>query len=246
MDTHAQLSNPNVVALNDLEGLLVDTEFPKRLAFLEVFREFYGLEMTVPELAWTLGLQRQNVISGLTERFESKPLMPDIARDQSISIGEQILRRRDEIVKAHFDSGIELMPGAELLIETCALQNLASLVITSTAREVAMQMMRAAQIPDEFDAAVFGDTAGLLRGKPHPDPFLMGAARVGAAPECCIVLGDSSADIFAAREAKMSSIYVPDRRIIAPNPEAVQAATYVVEDLFQAAAIVQDEVRKRG
>ncbi|MDR1282959.1 MAG: HAD family phosphatase [Opitutaceae bacterium] len=46
------------------------------------------------------------------------------------------------------------------------------------------------------------------RGKPHPDPFLTAAARLGIAPERCLVFEDSPAGIAAARAAGMHCVVV--------------------------------------
>lgn len=239
MEAPVSANSSNFAALNDLEGCLVDTEYPKRLAFIEVAREFFGLELSVPEVAWTLGLRREDVVRGLTERYADTPFLSSASRDESISVGEQILRRRDEIVNVQFANGIELMPGAGQLLRAYADLNTPSLLITSTKEMVAMEMMRASGIADEFDACVFGDSPGLLRGKANPEPFLMGATRAKLIPANCWVVGDSPADVVGGKAAGMNTIYVPDRRIQVPNAETIELATATVCDLFEAADIVR-------
>ena len=39
------------------------------------------------------------------------------------------------------------------------------------------------------------------RGKPHPEPFLLGAQRLGVDPAHCVVLEDAPAGIAAGRAA---------------------------------------------
>jgi beta-phosphoglucomutase-like phosphatase (HAD superfamily) len=233
------VSNNDFAALNDLEGCLVDTEYPKRLAFIEVGREFFGIELSMGEVSWTLGLRREDVVQGLTDRFGDKTFLPEVTRDLSISVGEQILRRRDSIVNREFAKGIELMPGAPRLIDVYADLNATSGIVTSTKEKVAMEMLRAARIADEFDGGVFGDTRGLERGKPAPDPFLLGAKILRLNPEKCWAIGDSPVDVEAGTAAGMRTMYVPDRRIIAPNPRTVEMATVTVENLFEAADYFQ-------
>ena len=48
--------------------------------------------------------------------------------------------------------------------------------------------------------------ADVARGKPHPDPYLLGAERLGFAPEDCVVFEDADAGCIAAAEAGVGLI----------------------------------------
>jgi len=59
----------------------------------------------------------------------------------------------------------------------------------------------------KFDTLVCaGDYA---RSKPHPEPFLMAAERLGIEPEHCLVFEDTEMGIEAATAAGMASVRVP-------------------------------------
>jgi HAD superfamily hydrolase (TIGR01509 family) len=58
----------------------------------------------------------------------------------------------------------------------------------------------------EFDVIVSGDCCFL--GKPHPQPFLLAAERVGAKPVDCIVVEDAEAGILAGKAAGMKVVAV--------------------------------------
>lgn len=51
---------------------------------------------------------------------------------------------------------------------------------------------------------VCGDT--LPRAKPHPDPLLEAARRLGVAPSACLYVGDDERDILAGRAAGMFTV----------------------------------------
>ncbi len=60
---------------------------------------------------------------------------------------------------------------------------------------------------DCFDTLVCaGD---YTHGKPHPEPFLLAAERLGVAPAACLVFEDADPGIVAATAAGMASVKVP-------------------------------------
>ncbi|WP_200942156.1 HAD-IA family hydrolase [Angustibacter sp. Root456] len=46
------------------------------------------------------------------------------------------------------------------------------------------------------------------RGKPDPEPFLLGAERLGVDPELCLVVEDAPSGLAAARAAGMATLAV--------------------------------------
>jgi beta-phosphoglucomutase-like phosphatase (HAD superfamily) len=61
-----------------------------------------------------------------------------------------------------------------------------------------------------FDALVAEEDAA--RGKPHPEGFLVAAARLGVPPERCVVMEDAPAGVAAAKAAGMRAIAVTTTR----------------------------------
>ncbi len=58
-----------------------------------------------------------------------------------------------------------------------------------------------------FRGVVTGDD--VARGKPHPEPYLEGAARLGVPPEACVALEDSPTGARSAMEAGCVVVAVP-------------------------------------
>lgn len=58
-----------------------------------------------------------------------------------------------------------------------------------------------------FDAVVCAED--YEHGKPHPDPFLEAARRLGVPPEDCVVFEDSPLGVEAAQRAGMHCVVVP-------------------------------------
>lgn len=76
-------------------------------------------------------------------------------------------------------------------------------VVTSGTSDVARARLKAAGIP-EPKVAVFGED--VRHGKPSPEPFLLGAKRLGIAPERCVAFEDTVAGIRSAHAANMKVI----------------------------------------
>jgi sugar-phosphatase len=71
-------------------------------------------------------------------------------------------------------------------------------ICTSANRELGLARVRAAGLPDPAEF-VCGDD--VLAGKPAPDPYLLGASRLGLSPSQCVVFEDAVAGVESARAA---------------------------------------------
>jgi len=85
-------------------------------------------------------------------------------------------------------------------------------------------------ITDRFHAIVAnGDYAN---GKPHPEPCLTAAARLGMAPADCLALEDSHTGVrSAAAAAGMMTVMVPD--LLPPTDEMRDLRIHIANDLHE-------------
>jgi len=74
-------------------------------------------------------------------------------------------------------------------------------------RAIVTRTLTCLGIADKFDAIICAEDYRL--GKPHPDPFLKAAERLGVPPEKCLVFEDTNTGIEAARAAGMQWVLVP-------------------------------------
>jgi sugar-phosphatase len=97
-------------------------------------------------------------------------------------------------------------------------------VVTSATERLALVRLAAGGIPVPQRLI----TAGFVtRGKPHPEPFLAGAALLGFAPEDCVVFEDSMSGAKAGREAGCTVVATT----FSHSVESLDAAHYLVTDL---------------
>lgn len=80
-------------------------------------------------------------------------------------------------------------------------------VVSGGVRPTVTKSLTALGLLDKFDTLICaGDYA---ESKPHPEPFLLAAARLGVPPESCLVFEDTEIGIQAATAAGMASVKVP-------------------------------------
>jgi sugar-phosphatase len=109
------------------------------------------------------------------------------------------------ITRAEIDDveGVEAIQGAAAFLASLPAGRWA--IVTSAPRALAQARIAAAGLAAP---AVLVAAEDVERGKPHPDPFLLGARRLGVAPEACLVFEDTLAGLQAAAGAGMDSIVV--------------------------------------
>ena len=106
----------------------------------------------------------------------------------------------------------------ELSVETAAIEPVVKLarewhgriplaVASGGHRRIVHNTLKALGICHLFNTIVCSEDYS--RGKPHPDPFLEAARRLGVVPESCLVFEDTQTGIQAATAAGMKSVLVP-------------------------------------
>jgi beta-phosphoglucomutase family hydrolase len=80
-------------------------------------------------------------------------------------------------------------------------------VVSGSTRDSVTASLTSLQLLDRFDTLV---CAGEYeKGKPDPEAFLLAAAKLGVAPETCLVFEDTELGIQAAKAAGMASVKIP-------------------------------------
>ena len=121
--------------------------------------------------------------------------------------------------EASDQAGVSVMPGAAELVRSIPPGRWG--VVTSGSRLLASARLPFCGLPVP-DVLVTSDD--VTDGKPHPEPYLKGAARLGFDPADCLVMEDAPAGIQAARAAGMRVIGI--------------TSTYAADALVQAHAVI--------
>ncbi len=141
-------------------------------------------------------------------------LRPDLDDQAELAIVEQIEIEDTE--------GIEALPGVAALL--ASLPSGSWTVVTSATEKLARVRMEAVGLhpPERFITADMVE-----HGKPHPEPYLRGAALLGFPPERCLVIEDAPAGVAAGKASGCTVLAT----LFSHSAEQLRAADWVVGSL---------------
>jgi mannitol-1-/sugar-/sorbitol-6-phosphatase len=143
-------------------------------------------------------------------------LRPDLDAEAELKVIEDI-----EIAD---NEGHTALPGVGALL--ASLPSNCWTVVTSATERLARVRLAAngIPVPSRLIAAEH-----VTRGKPHPEPFVAGAALLGIAPKDWVVFEDSAAGVVAGRAAGCTVVATT----FSHSAESLEAAHYLVRDLTE-------------
>jgi HAD superfamily hydrolase (TIGR01509 family) len=212
--------------LFDMDGLLVDSE-PLWLQAESHVAHSLGISWSEEDQRYCLG----GPLARLGAYMGDRAGVPE----KSLEIANDVVDR--VIVLAR--QGVSLMPGVRDLIDQAAEADISMALVSASPRELVDAVLSQLPVSSSFLTTIAGNEAG--RTKPHPDPYLLAADRIGRAIEACIVLEDSptgvaagtAAGAYVVAVAHMSPIAQAPRRSVIHSLEGVSLG-----DLLNMAATV--------
>ena len=141
-------------------------------------------------------------------------LRPDLDSEEELKVIEAI-----EVADGE---GVRILPGVCELIK--ALPENSWTVVTSATEHLARTRLEQAGVPVPARLVTADQVTW---GKPHPEPFLAGAAMLGFAPDRCVVFEDSESGAQAGRAAGCTVIATT----FSHTKESLSAAHYLIPDL---------------
>ncbi|KTT99493.1 glycerol-3-phosphatase [Sphingomonas yabuuchiae] len=158
------------------------------------------------ERAWTVWAERQGL--------DVAAFLPTIHGVQSVETIRRLnLPGVDPVAEAHALTEAEMLDVGDVVPIGGAAAFLAALppdrwaIVTSAPRRLAEVRLKAAGLPLP---GVFVTAEDAERSKPAPDGFLLGARRLGVAPEDCLAFEDAPAGIAAAEAAGMTVVVITE------------------------------------
>lgn len=186
----------------DLDGVIVDTAKYHYLAWKKLAGEL-GIDFTH---------ENNELLKGVS-RIRSLEIILELGNRQiSDADFDRCLIQKNKDYLAYIDNmdSSEILPGIRKTFDF--IKEKGGKTVLGSASKNAKQILEKIGLLDYFDAIVDGNDVS--KAKPDPEVFLLGAGRVKAGPEQCIVFEDSIAGIQAANIAGMTSIGIGDKEIL--------------------------------
>lgn len=205
---------PFQAVIFDMDGTILDTESVFRTIVFEVCTEL-GFEMTDAVHMSMVGGSHENTNRLLVESYGVA--FPYTLFDERCRV---IMRERSH-------GGVPVKPGARELIGELRERGIPTAVATSSRQPHAQHHLGAAGLLDLFETVVTRDD--VVNPKPHPEPYLTAARRLGVDPLHCLAVEDSHSGVRAAHAAGMQTVMVPD--LVHPDDDIRALGIAVMESL---------------
>ncbi len=177
----------------DMDGTLIDNMMVHHRAWQELFLEL-GYTWTLEEI--------KELVWGKNEEIFERIFPGKFSSGEIAELSERKERRYVEIYRPQ----IAMLAGLERLLMHARAKGM-RLGIATAAPPLCVDFVREALVLDSyFDTIV--DAQQVVRGKPHPEGYLMAASRLGVDPSECLVFEDSPVGVEAAEAAGMSAFVV--------------------------------------
>ncbi|WP_344771205.1 HAD family phosphatase [Aeromicrobium panaciterrae] len=190
----------------DLDGTIIDSE-PLWMAGEHELAERYGKTWTQEDGLALVG----NSLIGSGEYIKNR-LEADMSPEEIVDF--LVLR-----LAAALRQEIPWRPGARELIDALHAEGTPQALVTMSYTSIAEPI--AAATP--FAAVVTGDK--VVRGKPHPEPYLAAAEMLGVEPADCLAIEDSGTGATSANAAGCHVLVVPHFVNVPEAPRRTQLPT---------------------
>lgn len=197
-----------LAVLWDMDGTLVDSEHYWSISQNRLANQYGAV--------WTEEDEKGVIGSSL---YESSDLIKRKFGIEDRSVQEIIDHLTDEVIE-QLKTVLPWRPGALELLLDLKQAGIKTALVTMSMRRMALAVAESIPFP-AFDEVVAGDDVRF--GKPHPEPYLTAAKRLGVDPSDCIAFEDSVTGLNSAAAAGTHAIGVrnlvelpsgKDRRVI--------------------------------
>jgi HAD superfamily hydrolase (TIGR01662 family) len=183
----------------DLDGTLIDS--------IDIY--FMIVEKALERLKLPPVSRNRILAAAESEDFNWELILPQEALSRKDKIIDKAWGVINEIAPRMFEDQMELIQGADTIVENLSSNGLKIGLVTSSQKqylEIKMQPLKQAGVEELFEVIITTDD--VLKRKPAPDPLITCAQQLDMRPGNCVYIGDTATDIKAGKAAGMRTIGV--------------------------------------
>ncbi len=203
--------------LLDLDGTLIDSIELIVRSFQYATAIHLGREWPRVEIVPTIG----------------RPLI-EVLEEVAPGRGAALLATYREYNLARHDEYVTVYPGVLEMLAEVRVRGVPMAIVTSKAAVSVAPTFRRFGLDDGMRTVVLLEDT--THHKPHPEPLLLAAERIGISPAACWYVGDSTHDMEAARAAGMTAVGAAwgpyPRAVLAPLADVIAATPAEVVTLI--------------
>lgn len=186
--------------LFDMDGVLFDSMPGHAVAWVKAVQR-YGLSMTPEEVYMNEGRTGAGTINALAQRTWGRN-----ATEQEI---KDIYAVKSEEFNRYFEAQGEapVIPGVKELLDKVRAQGLMRVIVTGSGQRSLLDNLNR-HFPGQFTRELMVTAFDVKRGKPYPEPYLMGLQKAGITAEQAVVVENAPLGVQAARAAGIYTIAV--------------------------------------
>jgi beta-phosphoglucomutase family hydrolase len=180
-------------AIFDWDGVIIDSSAQHERSWELLAAE---INLPLPEGHFKRGFGKKN-----------EAIIPNLGWATDAGEVHRLGLRKEELYRELVRrDGVTPLPGARMLLEALRAAGVPCAVGSSTHRANIETIFDATGLRPFFQAVVTGED--VMHGKPAPDVFLLGAERIGRAPQSCVVFEDAFVGVEAAHAGGMKCVAV--------------------------------------
>ncbi|PJE76416.1 hypothetical protein COV05_04655 [Candidatus Uhrbacteria bacterium CG10_big_fil_rev_8_21_14_0_10_48_16] len=216
-----KIEKANAGFLFDMDGLLINSETIAH----HVFQDLCSLN----------GGNFTNEIHSEILGTESEYWSLYVVQECKLSLSSEEFQKEFQIqFEKRLRSEIALMPGALELINWVEEKRYKKCLVTSSGLDMTLKNLGSLDLLNVFNHRVTAEISP--KGKPEPDPYLMGASFLDCAPSDCIVFEDSSSGTISGKRANCTVIAVPT---VFANRSGFSDADYILDSLEEVIPVLE-------
>lgn len=209
----------------DLDGVIVDTAKYHYLAWKNLANQL-GFEFTKEQNELFKGVSRKRCLEILLEIGNREATQEEFDT-------WMVEKNVDYLKYIENMDASEILPDVPRVLEFLKENNIP--IALGSASKNAQPILEKVGLLHYFDAIVDGNN--VTKAKPDPEVFLLAAKQLNVLPEECVVFEDAVAGVQAANAAKMMSIGIGDKNVLAEAQliytDFTEISTNFIKDLIE-------------